>query len=104
MFSTEELPDQRPRRRAERLAHADLRRALHDPADVDVDQVHGGKQHEQQAERRQQPDQPPHLALGILAPAGGHQAREPLELGLERGDDRLELLRIGQLDAERAAS
>ena len=93
----DELADQRPRRRAERLAHADLRGPLHDPADVDVDQVDRRQQHEQQRRaRRAAADQLP--ALARRDPCGrpnGDLAGERCRAGLERRDDRRVALRSG---------
>ena len=42
----------------------------------------------------------PHLAVGTLPVAGRHETRECFDLGLERRDDRLVVLRIGQLGTE----
>ncbi len=46
----DELGDERPRRGAERLADANLRGPFHDPADVQVDEVHRRQQQEQESD------------------------------------------------------
>src|SRR5215813_5671092 len=58
-----ELSDQRPRRRAERLAHADLAGALHNAADVDIDQVDRRQHHKQEHRNDEGGDQTIRLTL-----------------------------------------
>src|SRR5262245_32909424 len=81
----DELSDQRPGRRAEGLAHADLAGALHNATDVNIDQVDRRQQHKQDHRNDDGGDQtirltPAKLTADAERP-GRHPPREMLEVG-----------------------